>query len=280
MTAEGSMRYLTGARNAVLLDALGEVLSAAERAGIAVLPLKGAALCALGVYEVGEREFCDLDLLVRKKDLPLLAELLPQLNFERTPGCANDYVRAGPPDSICLPALDLHTEPFQFVPEYARTEELIWQTAQPLELGGVRALAPAPEWLALIALLNPLLHNACIPARAVEDARRIAGHFSVKWELVRGLADRLGVRPALEAALKRLELEGVEGCPLPRRPVAVDRLFFLAAGKDEPSKFLQFLLPAVLSPRSALEHLFPDREYFAARCLFPRRRESGVRYCC
>ena len=268
MTDTATRMYVTGARNAVLLGALEQVLSAAAKADIPVLALKGAVLCALGVYKTGEREFCDLDLLLKKKDLPRFTALLPALNYERTPDGSNDFVLKGAPDSFCLPALDLHAEPFQFSLEYARQEELIWAAAQPLEIGAAKAYAPSAEWLLLIALLNPLLHDACLPVKAVEDARRITQYFKLDWEVVRDLSDKLRVRPPLEAALKRLELEGVAGCPAPRSPETVlDKLFFKAACRSEPSKMLQYLLPAALSPRAALGQVFADREYFAARGL-------------
>lgn len=55
-------------------------LRARERA-IPVVPLKGAALHALGIYAPGERPMADIDLLVREQHSPGFAELLAALGF-------------------------------------------------------------------------------------------------------------------------------------------------------------------------------------------------------
>src|SRR5690242_4919062 len=64
-----------------LLQQLG---SEAARSGIALLPLKGAALHALGIYRPGERPMADLDLLVRPDECQGAAELLSRLDFLET----------------------------------------------------------------------------------------------------------------------------------------------------------------------------------------------------
>jgi putative nucleotidyltransferase-like protein len=56
----------------------------ARAAGIAVLPLKGAALHALGIYSAGERPMADIDLLVREEQTTRCSELLVGMNFHET----------------------------------------------------------------------------------------------------------------------------------------------------------------------------------------------------
>ncbi|HOX23744.1 MAG TPA: nucleotidyltransferase family protein, partial [Elusimicrobiales bacterium] len=74
--ATASARQIITARNAVLLQALDEILAAAAAEALPVMPIKGAALCLLGIYELGEREFADLDLLVKQEDRPRFKKLL------------------------------------------------------------------------------------------------------------------------------------------------------------------------------------------------------------
>src|SRR6185437_8394824 len=74
-------RAMTTARHqriVALLDALGE---RARRTSIALMPLKGAALCALGIYAPGERPMADLDLLIDARDLEAAARLLADLGY-------------------------------------------------------------------------------------------------------------------------------------------------------------------------------------------------------
>jgi hypothetical protein len=52
--------------------------------GIAVVPLKGAALYANGIYEAGERPMADIDLLVRAADTNAMTQLLVGCGFEMT----------------------------------------------------------------------------------------------------------------------------------------------------------------------------------------------------
>jgi hypothetical protein len=70
-------------RLAGLLERIGEL---ACRQGLAIVPLKGAALCALGVYAAGERPMADLDLLVASGDAEPAAHVLGSLGYRETGG--------------------------------------------------------------------------------------------------------------------------------------------------------------------------------------------------
>lgn len=61
-----------------LLQLIGD---RAREAAIPVVPLKGAALHALGIYAPGERPMADIDLLVREEQSARFAELLAALGF-------------------------------------------------------------------------------------------------------------------------------------------------------------------------------------------------------
>jgi hypothetical protein len=56
----------------------------AGAAGVALVPLKGAALHAAGTYGAGERPMADLDLLVEPANLARLVELMPRHGFVET----------------------------------------------------------------------------------------------------------------------------------------------------------------------------------------------------
>lgn len=56
----------------------------ARRDGLALVPLKGAALHASGVYVPGERPMADVDLLVQEAQLAPAARTLAQLGFRET----------------------------------------------------------------------------------------------------------------------------------------------------------------------------------------------------
>jgi hypothetical protein len=68
-------------RIAVLLERIDR---GARAAGLPIVPLKGAALHALGVYLPGERPMADIDLLVRECDVAATNALLETLGYEES----------------------------------------------------------------------------------------------------------------------------------------------------------------------------------------------------
>ena len=60
---------------------LQRIDAGARAAGLAVVPLKGSALHALGIYTPGERPMADIDLLVREDDAVAATELLQRLGY-------------------------------------------------------------------------------------------------------------------------------------------------------------------------------------------------------
>ena len=65
-----------GRRNLVLTARLLKVLRVFEEHGIRAVPYKGPALAEAAYGDVALRTFCDLDILVRERDIPNVKELL------------------------------------------------------------------------------------------------------------------------------------------------------------------------------------------------------------
>jgi hypothetical protein len=80
------------ARNLVLMDDLGRVLTALSEMGIPVIVLKGAALAELVYSGVGLRKMVDLDLLVQRPDLDTAESLLQRLGY-RAMGSHSEWDR-------------------------------------------------------------------------------------------------------------------------------------------------------------------------------------------
>jgi Uncharacterised nucleotidyltransferase len=76
--AHTAQRFLRIQRLLQLID------DRAHEAAIPVVPLKGAALHALGIYSAGERPMADVDLLVREEQSPAFAALLAAAGFTET----------------------------------------------------------------------------------------------------------------------------------------------------------------------------------------------------
>ncbi len=76
--AHSAKRFVRIQRLLQLMD------SRARGAGIALVPLKGAALHASGIYRAGDRPMADVDLLVREEESPRAVETLAGLGFRQT----------------------------------------------------------------------------------------------------------------------------------------------------------------------------------------------------
>jgi hypothetical protein len=77
----GQQRRHTALRQQRIAALLARIDQQARCAGIAVLPLKGAALHRLGVYSGGERPMADVDLLVTECDSERMRPLLQSLGY-------------------------------------------------------------------------------------------------------------------------------------------------------------------------------------------------------
>ena len=84
------------AREILLLGAFQEARAAALAEGIEIIPLKGAALLELGIYQPGERGMADADLLLRPKDLPGFEALLGRLGYQPMPNSADAWLKPSP----------------------------------------------------------------------------------------------------------------------------------------------------------------------------------------
>ncbi|HEY9130282.1 MAG TPA: nucleotidyltransferase family protein [Dyella sp.] len=64
-----------------IADLLERIDTLARTANIAIVPLKGSALHALGLYAPGERPMADIDLLVRPEDVDRAGDVLQKLGY-------------------------------------------------------------------------------------------------------------------------------------------------------------------------------------------------------
>lgn len=68
-------------RHARITALLKHIDALARAAGLAMTPLKGAALHALGVYAPGDRPMADIDLLIREADVDAAAGLMHEIGY-------------------------------------------------------------------------------------------------------------------------------------------------------------------------------------------------------
>ena len=84
MTFLEEQRIHTATRHIRIAELLQRIDEHGRAEGIAAVALKGAALHAIGLYEIGERPMADIDLLVRPADAGRMARLLESLGLHET----------------------------------------------------------------------------------------------------------------------------------------------------------------------------------------------------
>ncbi len=199
--------------------AAAEVLSLLAAAGVEPLLLRGAALAGT-VYERPELRHChDLDLLVRREELPAAAAALACDPVHLLPTQPDDGVRAAHASGL---PVALHTRLFH-IPYYDAPLEPLWRHREATTIGRTAASIPSPADM----LVHVCGHAACSRSRLnlrwACDAWLLLANSDIDWAvaldriatsrlglpllvLLGYLADELGapVPPEVRAALARM----------------------------------------------------------------------------
>jgi hypothetical protein len=188
-----SQREHVELRHRRIADLLCRLDVAARAAGVALVPLKGSALHALGLYAPGERPMADIDLLVHPGDAARASGLLRELGYVDSFAQWKHQVfkPAGEPPVAALGehrdtpiTIELHTHVHERLPleTVDLTATVYPRDAQP----GLKAY---PSAAALMGHL--LLHaagNLCgrsLRLLHLNDIALLATHMSVRdWELL------------------------------------------------------------------------------------------------
>ena len=138
--------YLRNRRsNTIRNKVVAEILRAYEVERIDVLLVKGIALCNFAYSEIGLRPMRDIDLLVKKIDLPKAKKILSELGYRPAldHNIPNDYFHLVPMGKVIdgLPVnIELHHNLLPFHLQYPLWPlEKSYGTARELEINGTRA---------------------------------------------------------------------------------------------------------------------------------------------
>lgn len=225
--------YAVGARNALLLSALTDVLRALDAAGVPTIVLKGAALVESAYGDFGARTMDDLDLLVRPADLDRAAAALERIGFAPDEWFRGaEWYRASLHHLVPYERAGVTVEVHHRLlpPTMPQTVEpdALWARSAPATFAGVaaRRLSPADELVHLaqhLALSHKFigglsrLRDVAALARASRDrldwdAVVAASRGVERWTFVAlRLAQRVAAAAIPAAALDRLRHEGRVG---------------------------------------------------------------------
>jgi len=224
-----------GRCNRALSRELSRVAAALEAGGIACLAFKGPVLSLLAHGDVALREFGDLDILVRRRDLHAARSVLADLGYRSEyaiPGHAEralvdahkhyDIVLRGAAGNL----VELHwrTDP-DFPVE--REDDAWWAACPRIELEGMALRSFAPSELMLVLLLHGAKHHWS-NLQWLADVAALARGEPIDWAWIVARARELHCRRRL--ALGALLMRDLLGVPVPREACGDDpRIASLAA---------------------------------------------------
>ena len=181
-------------KNLFLLHELGNVINCLSQAGIEAVVLKGAALLESIYGSIAARPMLDLDLLIRKEQVPKALQLLLEEGYhqdiEPQPGSALSYenelllFKSG----IKPVQLEIHWHLFDS-PYFQREVDLdwFWEQARPNTFGSFNGLIFSPEALLLHLFGHLALHHSDQPSILwmVDIAEVLASYRNrIDWKLI------------------------------------------------------------------------------------------------
>lgn len=154
-------------RNVRIYNELGKILKVFETANIPIMALKGAALGEAVYRNIALRPMNDIDLLVKREDLPAVINLLPQMDYHPTKpenippewyykySSSIHYAKKGGTDA----EIDLHWNLVEFPGVFPMRTKEVWERAQGLEIGGGKALTLSPEDMLVYLCYHASFHH-------------------------------------------------------------------------------------------------------------------------
>jgi hypothetical protein len=199
--------FNTAAGNASLFAQLKGVLEALRAAEVPVIGLKGAHLAEIVYGNLTLRSMGDVDLLVRREDVPRVEQAMTGLGYRpQEIHSARDY-------SVhrhLLPFVKKGAFPIEIhrtIDESGQFEidvEGLWERARPARIAGVEALVLSPEDLLLhLCLHTAFQHGFRVPLRQICDLAAAVQHYGpeLDWQGLVRAAETAGLSKVCYYAL-------------------------------------------------------------------------------
>lgn len=180
------------ARNLYLTGELERVVSLFESEGVPVIPYKGPALAAFAYENLALRRYVDLDVLVRREDVPRAKELLVRRGFRPrltlTPAQERVLFRSQHnlpftrEDGLLL--VELHWEFAQRRYAEAADEESTWSRLVDVRLGARTVKSLSAEDLLLSLCVHGTKHLWERLAWVCDVAEILRAHPRIEWPFV------------------------------------------------------------------------------------------------
>jgi hypothetical protein len=198
-------------RNAHLYDELGRVLEAFEAAGIKVIILKGAALAKIVYPEMGLRMFHDIDILIRREDLPRVKKEMVELGYEEHREDLKSFdekfeYETGYYNPEKKTYLDVHWNIASWRSPFKIDIDAMWGNARDAKIGNTNVLILSPEDMLLFHSVHFFAKHGdatyvkllCF-CDILEIVRVYRGH--INWDYISENARKYGIKTPVYYAL-------------------------------------------------------------------------------
>jgi len=187
-------------RNLFLTGELLRILKAFEVHGISAVPYKGSVLAASVYGNLALREFKDLDIMVRRYDVPKAQEVLASMGYRsryRLTGaqeaaflrsqCEHPFKREDGKSIV-----ELHWEVTERYLSFSLDTRHLWERLERVPLGGDLVLNFSPEDMLLILCVHGSKHAWEQLGWICDVAELIRARQDIGWEKVMAQAGALG----------------------------------------------------------------------------------------
>ncbi|MBI4834753.1 MAG: nucleotidyltransferase family protein [Planctomycetes bacterium] len=197
----------TLARNIIIYNELAKTLKqlnnpacqslGAGRSNIKTIVLAGAALAQTVYPDIGSRPMSDIDLLVKRADLPLLEKSMDALGYklEMRRSSEAHYSNNLPEFTIHI---DIHTD-LSFLDTRGNSE--IWERAVKAALSDNETYILSPEDALIYALTYSFTGHGHIKNAAINDASWIIRKHNISWDLISTLIKRYNLEVPMYCGL-------------------------------------------------------------------------------
>lgn len=193
------------ANNVRLYHDFAQILKILQNQDITIILLKGAHLAEIVYGNIALRTMGDLDLLIRKADLPKAAEKLLQMGYSwsKPIECMPNIEISCNQSQHLLPlikpngtTIELHWTIENPNPAFRIDVNGLWERARPVSIAGVEAMVLSPEDLLLHLCLHTSYHHAfCFGLRPFCDISATIHHYQneIDWKQIELRAHEWGV---------------------------------------------------------------------------------------
>ena len=191
----------------VIDAATAEAVTALDGAGVRSILLKGPSFDVL-LYDRDEpRPYSDVDLLIRRADVPRAGEVLTSLGYRQR--ADREPARVVEHASVWVRASDrTHLDLHQTLGGVDRAEADPWEVlaadTERMSVGGAEVEVLSPSGRALHAALHAAVSEPGEEKPEIDLARAVDRLSLDTWKGAAALATRLGAAPAFETGLRRL----------------------------------------------------------------------------